>query len=304
MRSVDQIVYETGSSSKIDRKVEKLMNHWTAANLNKLYNYYTTPENRSPVDKLSFQQRAAKFFEDRKAQALRDKNLENMQVLEEGSDVEEQLQSENRPAPWSRSSTALGSGRRASSRERARVEQQPASSPLASAGAQAVEASVSRGSRDKYADKPAIEESGGEESGGEESGGEESDSSSDIVVSGVEDEPNVDEQDAEHPEVELVEVMTRSRSMLKDSKRKSLPSKDRIKILTEFANVIDKKYGANEARVPEFQLRGNGTIQWGQKRNMSFFDAMKKLNDKVKELKKLHSLNKESKERRSRSSRG
>jgi len=231
-------------------------------------------DNQTPEDWGSFQQQAYKFFDDRKAEALREKNIETAPFIkqESDSDKDEQL----RTPPRSRTS-------RWSSVEAHRVSElvhtplipTPPSTPPRTRSSTAV------GSSGQHVEKSAVEESGSEQSGSEsdddESGGEDE--------SGSEDEPEEDEPEEDEPEEDLAEVMVRSRVLLKDSKHNKLSSKQKAEILNDFLTAIENKHGRDESLVPGFQLRSNGTIQRGAGK-LSYFEATRRLKGKLDELNK------------------
>lgn len=285
MREVDQIVHSTDSSRKIDRKVQKLAAQFSDKHLGKLYTQYTVQENQTPDDWGSFRQQAYKYFDDRKAQALREKNIETAPFLkhesdDSDSDGNDKFQTPMRAAP--RSSTSKGSGTRV--RELVETFESPPPS----------RSTTQRGSASARA--PRIQEEEEKNSSGDESDGDESSSPVEIDVD--DDAQDNEEAETAHPEMALVEVMVRSREALRESGRQKLSTNERIQVLNDFLSAIERRYGDDERRVPEFQFRPNGTIQWGQKRTHSYFDTRKKLVDKINEL------NKSATKNRSRSRRG
>lgn len=266
MREVDQIVHNTDSPRKIDRKVQKLAARFSDKYLGKLYTQFTVQENQTLEDWGSFREQAYKFFDHRKAQALREKNIETAPFLQDSdSDRDEQIQTPLR------SRTSRGSSVQAHrvSESAPHIMPTPPTTPPRTRSSTAV------GSSSQYADKPPVEESGSDESS----------SGSDSDESGGEDEPEEDEPEEDEPEEDLAEVMVRSRVLLKDSEHNKLSSKQKVEILNDFLTAVENKHGQDETLVPGFQLRSNGTIQRGAGK-LSYFEATRRLRAKIDEINK------------------
>jgi len=272
MREVDQIVHSIDSSSKIDRKVQKLAAQFTDKHLGKLYMQNTLQDNQTTEDWGSFQQQAYKFFDDRKAEALREKNIETAPFIKQESDSDKDEQFRTPFKSAQRSRTSRGSsvqGHRVSELVHTPLISTPPTTPPRTRSSTAV------GSSSQHVEKSQVEESGSEQSGSE----------SDDDESGGEDEPEEDEPEEDEPEEDLAEVMVRSRVLLKDSKHNKLSSKQKAEILNDFLTAIENKHGRDETLVPGFQLRSNGTIQRGAGK-LSYFEATRRLKGKIDELNK------------------